>query len=125
MTVFRGVAPLARCGSQYFYLLVPAVIALAAATALSSTARAQVTAKTLIGDAVKDTGAARYSDIGEAIKRFSNNDPLGARKFLETAKQKDPKLPPVDLMMAKMYFLSGQSQPGLQSLERTVRDAPG
>ena len=49
----------------------------------------------------------RYGDVDEAIKRFINRDVLAARQFLETAKKKDPNLPPVDLLLAKMYFLTG------------------
>lgn len=85
-------------------------------------AQAPITSEMLIGDAVTDPEAQRYSDIAEAIKRYNNNDALGAKQFLETAKRKDDRLPPVNLMMAKLYFLSNQSAAGLQSLEATARD---
>jgi Tfp pilus assembly protein PilF len=88
------------------------------------TGRAQLTVDKLIGDAVSDPSNARYADIGEAIERFTNRDVAGARQFLESAARKDEKLPPVDVTMAKMYFLSGNAQLGSASLEKTVQDHP-
>jgi tetratricopeptide (TPR) repeat protein len=67
----------------------------------------------------------RYGDIDEAIKRFANRDVLGARTFLESANRKDPALPPPDLILAKMYFLSGNAAAGRASLERTAMESPG
>src|SRR6201989_1987841 len=74
-------------------------------------ARAQITTQILIGDSVSEIGN-RYGDVDEAIKRFTNHDVLAARQFLDSAKKKDPSLPPVDLMLAKMYFLAGNVQGG-------------
>ncbi len=89
---------------------------------LSSTiARAQMTTQTLIGDSVSEIGN-RYGDVDEAIKRFTNHDVLAAKQFLESAKKKDPSLPPVDLMLAKMYFLAGNPQAGRISLEKTAME---
>ncbi|QDU54739.1 tetratricopeptide repeat protein [Aeoliella mucimassa] len=87
-------------------------------------ASAQVTPESLIGDAVSDPDAARYSDIAEAIKRYENNDVLGAMNFLESAKSAEDRLPPANLMMAKMYFLTRQTAAGLQALERTASESP-
>jgi tetratricopeptide (TPR) repeat protein len=86
-------------------------------------AHAQITTEFLIGESVSDLGP-KYSDVDEAIKRFSNRDPLGARQFLESAKRKNPKLPPVDLMMAKMHFASDNGSAGQVALEQTVMDDP-
>ncbi|HEX3598625.1 MAG TPA: tetratricopeptide repeat protein [Lacipirellulaceae bacterium] len=82
-----------------------------------------LTTQMLIGDSVSEIGN-RYSDVDEAIKRFSNRDILAARQFLESAKKKDPNLPPVDLLLAKMYFLAGNAQSGRISLEKTAMDNP-
>ena len=87
-------------------------------------AAAQITKQSLIGDAVSEIGT-RYGDIDEAIKRFANRDFLGARQFLESAKRKDPALPPTDLILAKMYFMSGNPAAGRASLEKTAMDNPG
>ena len=45
-------------------------------------------------------------------------------QFLEAAKKKDPTLPPVDLLLAKMYFLGGNAAAGRASLEKTANDTP-
>ena len=87
-------------------------------------ALAQVTTQMLIGDSVSEVGT-KYPDVDEAIKRFTNRDFLGARTFLETAERKDPSLPPTDLTLAKLYFLSGDEAAGRNSLEATVALAPG
>ncbi len=86
---------------------------------------AQITTKALIEDSVSPDSIAKFTEIDEAIKRFSNRDVLAARQFLEAAKKKDAKLPPVDLLLAKLYFLSGNAQAGRISLEKTALEAPG
>ena len=86
-------------------------------------AQAQLTTQVLIGDAVSEVGT-RYGDVDEAIKRFTNRDVLAARQFLESAKKKDANLPPVELLLAKMYFISGNAQAGRTSLEKTALDNP-
>jgi predicted Zn-dependent protease len=78
----------------------------------------------LIGDAVSTDSLARYTEVDEAIKRFINRDVLAARTFLDTAKKKDPNLPPVDLMLAKMYFLSGNGVAGRAALEKSAAENP-
>src|SRR5438874_10608917 len=71
-------------------------------------AKAQtITTQMLIGDAVSTDSLAKYTDVDQAIKYFINRDVLASRQFLEAAKKKDPALPPVDLLLAKMYFLGG------------------
>ena len=86
-------------------------------------AQAPLTKETLIGDAVSEMGP-RYADVDEAIKRFQNRDILGARRFLESAREKDPNLPPTDLTFAKMYFLTGNAVAGRASLEKTAQENP-
>jgi tetratricopeptide (TPR) repeat protein len=86
-------------------------------------AQSQMTTQMLIGDSVSEVGT-RYGDVDEAIKRFMNRDVLAARQFLESAKKKDAQLPPVELMLAKMYFLTNNAAPGRASLERTALDNP-
>src|SRR3954453_11215923 len=87
-------------------------------------AKAQtITTQMLIGDAVSSDSLAKYTDVDQAIKYFINRDVLAARQFLEAAKKKDPALPPVDLLLAKMYLLGGNANAGRLSLERTATDA--
>jgi tetratricopeptide (TPR) repeat protein len=97
-----------------------------ACAAVVSTADAQITTQVLIGDAVSlsDAGS-RYSDVDQAIQRFNNRDIPGARLLLESAKRKDATLPPTDVTLAKMYFLSGNAASGRGSLEKTALEIPG
>lgn len=100
-----------------------ATVAIVVGLGFVSQAAAQITTEVLIGDSVSDPGT-KYADIDEAIKRFSNRDPLGAQQFLEAALRKNPNLPPVDLLLAKMYILSGDTASALASLEKTATDNP-
>jgi|tagenome__1003787_1003787.scaffolds.fasta_scaffold20911188_1 tetratricopeptide (TPR) repeat protein len=83
-----------------------------------------LTTQMLIGDAVDTTSLAKYTDVDEAIKRFMNRDVLAARQFLEAAKKKDQNLPPVDLLLAKMYFIGGNAAAGRGALEKTAAENP-
>jgi len=103
-----------------------ALLAMAAAPAPAQTSdnadASRLTAEALIGDSVSRPGDARYSDIAEAIQRFRNRDQLSARTFLERAVQKNPKLPPVGVLMAKLQLLSGNAQAVRPALEQAVQD---
>jgi tetratricopeptide (TPR) repeat protein len=92
---------------------------------LIGTAHGQITTQVLIGDAVSlgDAGG-KYADVDQAIQRFNNRDIPGARLLLDQAKRKDPTLPPTDVTLAKMYFLSGNAASGRGSLEKTALEIP-
>jgi Tfp pilus assembly protein PilF len=113
----------ASARGRYGVFIVLAV-ALVVALLFAKQARAQMTTEVLIGDSVSEIGS-RYPDVDEAVKRFTNGDMIGARQFLEAAKAKDPKLPPTDLLMAKMYLMTGNAAAGRVSLEKTAMDSPG
>src|SRR4051794_21274187 len=83
-----------------------------------------LTTQMLIGDAVSADSLAQYTDVDQAIKYFINRDVLASRQFLEAAKKKHAELPPVDLLLAKMFFLGGNPAAGRASLEKTATDAP-
>lgn len=83
-----------------------------------------ITTQMLIGDAVSTDSLKEYTDVDQAIKYFINRDPLAAKQFLEAAKKKSPQLPPVDLLLAKMYFLGGNAAAGRAALEKTSIDTP-
>jgi tetratricopeptide (TPR) repeat protein len=106
-------------------LRLPCALALSviAGLILAGVAQAQITTQMLIGDAVSEIGS-RYTDVDQAIQRFNNRDIPGARLLLEAANRKDPTLPPVDLTLAKMYFLAGNAQAGRASLEKTGMEHP-
>jgi len=100
-----------------------AIVAVGMASLAAGHARGQMTTQALIGDSVSDLGP-RYTDVDEAIKRFNNRDVLGARQFLEAALRKNPNLPPVDLLLAKMYIVSGDSASAIAALEKTAVENP-
>jgi Tfp pilus assembly protein PilF len=100
-------------------------VCMLAMTITAGNARAQaITTQMLIGDAVSADSLKDYTDIDQAIKYFINRDVLACRQFLEAAKKKYPALPPVDLLLAKMYFLGGNAAAGRVALEKTATDAP-
>ncbi len=105
-----------RCGAFF--------IAACSVTFTAISSQAQITQQMLIGDAVSETGP-KYADIDKAIQFFSNRDVSNARLLLEAAKQKDPSLPPVDVTLAKLYFLSNNAAAGRASLEKAAMDNPG
>lgn len=84
-----------------------------------------ITPEILIGDAVSNAGDPKYSDVEKAISLYLKNDPISARALLESARRKDEKLPPVDMMMAKLYLMTNQTASYLISLEQVLREEPG
>jgi tetratricopeptide (TPR) repeat protein len=83
----------------------------------------QITQQMLIGDAVSETGP-KYAEVDQAIQRFANRDVPGATLLLEAAKRKDPALPPTDVTLAKLYFMSNNAAAGRASLEKTAMEIP-
>lgn len=86
----------------------------------------QLTKKNLIGNAVSFSNN-DYADIDKAIQRFRNGDTESALEFLKNAKEKSPKLPPVEVILAKMYFAIRNQKAvnaGRVLLERTVVNNP-
>ncbi|MCC6493419.1 MAG: tetratricopeptide repeat protein [Pirellulales bacterium] len=81
------------------------------------------TVENLIGDAVSLSNQ-QYPEVDQAIKRFKNSDPVGAREYLDQAKQKYPKLPPVDLLMAKLWVFARNGDNARAALEQTVARQP-
>ncbi len=110
-------------------LLLTSTLALAL-TASSAVAQQnafeQLTKENLIGKAVSLSNNG-YDEIDKAIQRFRNGDSGGALEFLKTAKEKYPKLPPVDTLYAKMHFAvrnANAVKAGLVYLERSVVNNP-
>ncbi len=65
----------------------------------------------LIGQAVPKGQAdtPQYQDVTDAIIRFRNGDLANAEKLLRQARDKSQnKLPPVEIMVAKLFALAGQ-----------------
>nr|MCS5617487.1 hypothetical protein [Pirellulales bacterium] len=109
--------PLVRCAGRLIL-----VLAAIAVLARGEFARAQVTAKTLIGKAVSDDS--QYKDINNAIKRFQDRDIDGCRAILERARNNNEKLPPPGVMMAMLWLSVNQLMPARAELEQTVVKFP-
>lgn len=86
----------------------------------------KLTVKNLIGDAVSLSNQ-DYPEIEKAIQRFRNNDGTGAYEFLEAAKKKTPKLPPAQVIFARMNLVIPNAQAARIAqfwLERAVTEVP-
>jgi len=81
------------------------------------------TLENLIGDAVSLSNQP-YPEVESAIQRFRNGDAEGAREYLQQAKQKFPKLPPVDLLLAKLFVFAQDGERARAQLELTVTNHP-
>lgn len=107
--------------------LIVATIALA--TLLPTTARAQGTidAQSLLADIVDDYGP-KYQDVELAIESLRGGRTAEAIQSLRMARQKNPNLPPANLMLAQLLFRSrqaSQAQAALQEAVREDRNDPG
>lgn len=87
-------------------------------------AGAQITVESVIGTAVSNSNDPQYQDVTDALTRFQNNDIEAARQLLERAKEKNPKLAPSGVMLARLLFATGQLAPGRAELERAVAVYP-
>jgi tetratricopeptide (TPR) repeat protein len=99
-------------------------LVMAVFSCFSRGASGQITTQMLIGDSVSEIGT-RYSDVDDAIKRYANRDIDGARLLLDSARRKDPALPPSALILAKMHLLAGNAPAGRAALEKTAQEFPG
>lgn len=117
LTAVAGVAALLMTGAASAQQAAPPAAAPAEEGAVGA-----IEIAALIGDSVSNADDARYSDVAEAIQRFRNRDQLSARTFLERAVQKDPKLPPVGVLMAKLQLLSGNAAGVRPALEQAVQE---
>jgi tetratricopeptide (TPR) repeat protein len=82
-------------------------------------AAADLTVVDLTAGAVNSVGPF-YQDVEDAIKLFAAKDVAGAFKHLEAAKKSTPRLAPPEVMMAQLYFDSGQAPAGTAMLERAI-----
>jgi Tfp pilus assembly protein PilF len=81
------------------------------------------TLENLIGDSVSLSNQ-QYPEVTKALERFKNSDPEGAREYLVQAKLKYPKLPPVDLLMAKLWVYGRNGEQARALLEAAVTNQP-
>src|SRR5262245_57561257 len=80
----------------------------------------QQIAEFLLSSISPGSEAARYTDVMDAITRAGNSDGAGAQALLEKAAKNNPKLPPAEVMIARLLLRLGQPAPGRQELEKAV-----
>ncbi len=83
----------------------------------------QMNVEQLIGSAVSDIGP-KFADVETAIQKFRSNDVVGAQQFLERSVEQNPELPPVEILLAKLFASSGQSAAVRDQIERAVINHP-
>jgi tetratricopeptide (TPR) repeat protein len=92
-------------------------------TATQAAPQDPFTVKNLIGDAVSLSNQ-QYPEVESALQRFKNGDVAGAKEYLDQAKQKYPKLPPVELLLAKLMVFNRNGEQARALLEQTVTNHP-
>ena len=65
-----------------------------------------------------------YQDVADAIKDFGAGNFAGAYAHLESAKKSTPRLPPPEVMMARLYLDANQAAPAIAQLEKVARRVP-
>jgi predicted Zn-dependent protease len=80
----------------------------------------QQVAEFLLSSISPGSEAARYTDVMEAITVALNNDGARAQALLEKAAKNNPKLPPSEVMIARLLLRLGQPGPGRTELEKAV-----
>ncbi|HTQ38475.1 MAG TPA: tetratricopeptide repeat protein [Pirellulales bacterium] len=78
----------------------------------------------LIGNSVSDASSPQYQEVNDAITRFRNQDISGARELLSRVREKNPKIPPVEVMMARLWAAAGQFNNVHAELEKAVMAYP-
>ncbi len=104
------------------FLLFP-LLGLLALVALQTPAHAQLTAKTILEPIVDQYGP-QYQDVDTAIEAIRNGRLQDAMEALRQARQKNPELPPANLLLAQILFRSNQVDAGRSALEQAVKEDP-
>lgn len=123
--IFRFCWPDAVRSSLAAALLAVAAAAPAQTTPDAAAAKPTFNVTTLIGDAVDNADTPQYKAVSDAIDAFKRRDLEGARKALERAKTDQRRLPPVEIMMAKMLVAANLPAANVRAeLEQAVRKNP-
>ena len=82
------------------------------------------TAAELFAKLSPDSKKGEYADIGKAIRLFITDRKIDdARKSLTDAKRKNPKLPPVSMMLVRMLVAFGQQQTNQGAQQQLIQAA--
>ncbi len=94
------------------------------AAAFGSTASAQITAQFLIGRSIEKAEPGQFADVDSAIALFQDGDVRGARDLLVKVRQQHQQLPPVEVIVAQLFFATNQVAAGRAELEQAVTRQP-
>ncbi len=94
------------------------------ATAQTTPPPQQVNAATLIGDSVEQPDSPQYKGVTAAIEKFKARDTDAARTLLTEVRTTHRTLPPVEVLMAKLFALANQPPLMRTELELAVRRNP-
>ncbi len=101
----------------------PLAVVLGAVAVAPTSALAELTVEDLTGKAVSGVGPFKQ-DVIDAIRDFANRDYRAAYKHLQSAKKSTLRLPPPEIMMARLHFDARQSRAGIAQLEQVRRRLP-
>jgi tetratricopeptide (TPR) repeat protein len=86
-------------------------------------ASAQLTAQALLEPLVEKYGP-QYQDVERALESLKENKLDEAKQFLKSAYEKNPDLPPPEVLYAQILFGLGQNEAGRLALEEATRMTP-
>jgi tetratricopeptide (TPR) repeat protein len=78
----------------------------------------------VVEDAAESPEKERPAEIRSAIEKFEEGDAAGAYEQLKTAAAAHDHLPPPQVMLANLYFSSGNNAAGRLALEQAAVEAP-
>ena len=91
---------------------------------LTALSQGQITPQILLGGAMGEMSPQLENDIRQALLSYQSGDISGARIWLERAKTREPSLPPIDLLLAKLHYSANQPVIARTTLERVVITHP-
>ncbi len=83
----------------------------------------QLTGKAFLEQIVPEYGP-KYQDVDMAIEQLRSGRLADSRATLAAARQKNPELPPANMMLAEILFRANQLNAGVAALEEAVKEDP-
>ena len=106
-----------------FRILFTAMVVCVAAISSANAQQQTVSAKAILEPIVEEYGP-KYQDVETALDQLRRGQVGAARDLLKTARQKNPDLPPGDVMLAQALFGLNQVAAGRQALEEAIQKDP-
>ncbi len=120
MVCSRPTLPLHRLLLRCFCIAAASSCAIRVAPTFAQ-APGQLSGEIILEDVVDDYGT-KYQDVDTAIEQLRTGKIAEARISLAAARQKNPQLPPSNLMLAQILFRLKQVAPAQAALEEAVRE---